>query len=380
MRLSRRFVLLAIGSAGVFTSAAVTLRHGLTRTGMRLNRRFVLLAVGSAGVFTGAAVTLGLGHYGTTKDEPLTGPRLAHTPPNPSALGFTPLDTTRTSRFTYMPFSEAPLFLQPPADDPLRGAEKPETWSTETRHEATVSAVATKLALAVPQRPRKKAASRRTRSRRYTLKQRLTQISPEARKRIANKFEAANVVWPPAAVGLVAIKDENLLELYARPEGGEWTFIHRYPVLAASGGGGPKLRRGDKQVPEGVYAITFLNPNSRYHVSLRVSYPNAFDRKMAAKDRRKDLGGDIMIHGKNSSAGCLAMGDEVAEELFVLAADVGKRNIKLIIAPTDFRKKEIPAVKPGQPGWLPDLYTEVSSAMSEFKAPPEVSLLTLLGL
>jgi murein L,D-transpeptidase YafK len=61
-------------------------------------------------------------------------------------------------------------------------------------------------------------------------------------------------------------------------------LIHRYPLLAASGVAGPKLRQGDKQVPEGVYGISFLNPNSRYDVSLRVNYPNAFDRQMAAKD------------------------------------------------------------------------------------------------
>jgi hypothetical protein len=38
------------------------------------------------------------------------------------------------------------------------------------------------------------------------------------------------------------------------------------------------------------------------------------------KDGRKNLGSNIMIHGKNCSVGCLAMGDEAAEELFVLAA------------------------------------------------------------
>ena len=91
------------------------------------------------------------------------------------------------------------------------------------------------------------------------------------------------------------------------------------------GASGPKIQRGDKQVPEGVYGISYLNPNSAYHLSLGVNYPNAFDREMAAKDGRKNLGGDIMIHGKNVSSGCLAVGDEPAEELFVLAAEVGTR-------------------------------------------------------
>ncbi len=83
-------------------------------------------------------------------------------------------------------------------------------------------------------------------------------------------FETAKAAWPPSEIGLVAIKDEKILELFARSDGGAWTLIHRYPVLAASGGPGPKLRQGDRQVPEGVYGISFLNPNSRYDVSLRV--------------------------------------------------------------------------------------------------------------
>jgi len=150
-------------------------------------------------------------------------------------------------------------------------------------------------------------------------------------------------------------------------------------VLAASGASGPKLQRGDRQGPEGVYRISYLNPNSRYHVSLRVNYPNRFDRKMASPDGRRNLGGDIMIHGKNSSAGCLAMGDNAAEELFVLAAEVGLSRIRVIIAPTDLRTSEIPS-KRDTPKWLPQLYREIAGAMTEFKAPPKPTLWSLLGL
>lgn len=209
-----------------------------------------------------------------------------------------------------------------------------------------------------------------------TLEDRLTAISPAANKRLAGKFEAANAVWPPAAIGLVAVKDKKMVELYARSNGGEWKFIHRYPVLAASGAAGPKLRQGDNQVPEGVYGVSFLNPNSRYHVSLRVDYPNAFDRRMAEKDGRKNLGGDIMIHGKAVSNGCMAVGDAAAEELFVIASRVGLSNVKVVIAPTDFRSNGLPAVEQGQPPWLPNLYKEVANNMSEFKAPPSTGLLS----
>ena len=215
----------------------------------------------------------------------------------------------------------------------------------------------------------------------YSLSERLAEISPGATQRLAAKFESAKVTWPPSEMALVAIKDERIVELHARQPGGEWKPVHRYPVLAASGGSGPKLRQGDRQVPEGVYGISFLNPNSRYHVSMRVSYPNAFDREMETKDGRSDLGGDIMIHGKAASVGCLAVGDAAAEELFVLASQVGLQNIKLVIAPTDFRRYGVPAADKSQPAWVPKLYTEVAAAMTDYKRPPSAfgGLLSFFG-
>ncbi len=350
----------------------------------RLNKRFVLLSIGLVGIISSAAVTLALSHRGNVTGAPtpemITEQALHHEVIPQSA----PAEVVYPLRFSYVPDDIHSYFVSPSEDlswsvETLEGAAHPETWSTEVQTKATPNSKAPGSKRA-NRRSVGKGSRSRVRKRRYTLKQRLKEISPKATKRIADKFEAANAKWPPAEVGLVAIKDAKRLELYARPEGGEWTYIDRYRVLAASGGAGPKLRRGDKQVPEGVYRITFLNPNSRYHVSLRVNYPNRFDRKMAAKDGRKDLGGDIMIHGKNSSAGCLAIGDDAAEELFVLAANIGMSKIKLIIAPTDFRKKGLPDHQPKQPKWLPELYNEVSVAMAEFKAPPEnPSLLTLLG-
>ena len=278
------------------------------------------------------------------------------------------------ARFAFVPENIGPLTLP---SEYFEGAANPQSWTMD------VSELPSS-----PRSPKKSLTHSNTRSvigkrkskGRYTLNERLAEISPAALARVTAKFKSANVSWPPAEIAFVAIKDEKSLEVYSRPKGGAWQFVHRYRVLAASGASGPKLQRGDKQVPEGVYRITYLNPNSAYHVSLRVNYPNSFDRKMARKDRRKDLGGDIMIHGKNTSAGCLAIGDASAEELFVLTAEVGKRNVKVVIAPTDFRRKNVGFVANG-PVWVPTLYTKLASAMSEFKAPPRTpNLLTLLGL
>jgi hypothetical protein len=206
----------------------------------------------------------------------------------------------------------------------------------------------------------------------YTLRTRLAEIAPAASARIEAKFTAAKAAWPPAELAIIAIKDERFLELHARPKRGQWTMIHRYRVLGASGGPGPKLEQGDKQVPEGVYGISYLNPNSAFHLSLRVNYPNRFDRQMAANDGRKNLGGDIMIHGKNLSAGCLAIGDEAVEELFYLVARTGQSKVKVIIAPTDFRRKAVPDKEPGRPEWLPALYTQVASEMAGFEPPQAI--------
>jgi len=50
----------------------------------------------------------------------------------------------------------------------------------------------------------------------------------------------------------------------------------------------PKLKEGDQQVPEGIYRIESLNPNSLYHLALRVNYPNQEDRRRAIEDGRKE--------------------------------------------------------------------------------------------
>ncbi len=77
-----------------------------------------------------------------------------------------------------------------------------------------------------------------------------------------------------------------------------------------------------------------MNPNSAYHLALRLNYPNAYDRELARHERRTNLGGDIMIHGSNLSVGCLAMGDMAAEDLFGMAADTGINNIEVITEET----------------------------------------------
>ncbi len=198
-----------------------------------------------------------------------------------------------------------------------------------------------------------------------TVSQRVAQYGPAARERMRGDFAKADVAYPPSEVTLLGIKDAKRLEGYARSSSAQWRVVRSYPIFAASGEAGPKLREGDRQVPEGIYGIESLNPNSRFHLSLRIGYPNEFDREKAKLDGREKLGGDIMIHGKSSSVGCLAMGDEAAEELFVLAGDVGVEKVKVVLAPTDLRKGRA-AVK--DPKWTAELYDRIAMEMTNLPA------------
>lgn len=192
-----------------------------------------------------------------------------------------------------------------------------------------------------------------------TAQERVQQYGGRARKRLAPSFRRAGVAYPPARVVLLGLKDTQTLDVYAAGKDGALRFIRAYPVLAASGALGPKLREGDCQVPEGIYGVEGLNPNSAFHLSLRVSYPNDFDRAMAKNDGRTNLGGDIMIHGGAASVGCLAVGDPAAEDLFILAADAGIRNVKVILSPTDFHVTPLRAALPREPAWVEQLYKKI---------------------
>lgn len=197
-----------------------------------------------------------------------------------------------------------------------------------------------------------------------TVADRVEQFGEVVRERLKPEFDRIGVAYPPERITLVGIKQKNQLEVWVSdpPE-----FLKAYQIIGASGGLGPKLQEGDMQVPEGVYRIESLNPNSLYHLALRVNYPNEFDKAKGTLDRRQDLGGDIMIHGKDCSIGCLAMGDEAAEELFVLAAETGIDNVTVILAPVDFRTEAFPAPMPEVPDWAPELYASIKQELMKLK-------------
>ncbi len=201
-------------------------------------------------------------------------------------------------------------------------------------------------------------------------KQSLAQVmetyGPRARSRLAPYFERAGVAYPPSAVTLLAIKDQALLELWAEGAAGPRP-VRSYRIRGLSGQAGPKLREGDRQVPEGIYRIIGFNPNSAYHLSMKLDYPNTFDLRQAEAEGRTEPGSNIFIHGKAVSIGCLAMGDPSIEELFVLAQDVGKANIGVAIAPTDPRVRALPTGL--GPVWVSELYRSIDAYFAAYKHP-----------
>lgn len=197
----------------------------------------------------------------------------------------------------------------------------------------------------------------------HTVESRLAEFGSRARARWRPHFQAAGVAYPPPYVLLAAFKRERRIDVYAGASPWDLSLVRRVAMTAASGGPGPKLREGDRQVPEGFYEIDLLNPNSLYHVGLHVAYPNEFDERMAALDRRRDLGGKIMIHGDAVSIGCIAVGDAAAEDLFTLAADSGLSHLSLLVAPRDFRRTGEREVLPGQPPWVQGLYADLEQRL-----------------
>ncbi len=201
----------------------------------------------------------------------------------------------------------------------------------------------------------------------HTIAQVVAVYGQSVQRRLQPFFALRDVAYPPEQIALLAMKQEKKLELWAR-NGQAWSYVRTYPIRAASGVSGPKLREGDRQVPEGIYKIVRLNPNSKFHLSMKLNYPNAFDVQRALLDGRKRLGSNIFIHGKARSTGCLAIGDSAIEELFILTETVGVSSAVVIIAPRDIRKHPLEHIGMSKPNWLPELYDTLSTELTQFSA------------
>lgn len=167
-------------------------------------------------------------------------------------------------------------------------------------------------------------------------------------------------------------KESRELELWLR--GGErFTLAKIYPICAYSGGLGPKRREGDRQAPEGFYRVPreALNPNSRFHLSFNLGYPNAYDR---AHGR---TGSYLMVHGNCVSIGCYAMTDPGIEEIYGLveaALDRGQPAAPAHLFP--FRLTEAALAARGRSPWI-GFWRNLKQGYDLFerdRLPPEASV------
>jgi len=110
--------------------------------------------------------------------------------------------------------------------------------------------------------------------------------------------------------------------------------IKTYKIALGKNPVGHKVMEGDKRTPEGSYFIDARNENSKYHLALHISYPDAIDA-MKAQSLGSSPGGSIMIHGTgeeyewmgklhasiNWTDGCIAVTNKEIEEIWKLVPD-----------------------------------------------------------
>ena len=137
------------------------------------------------------------------------------------------------------------------------------------------------------------------------------------------------------------IKNEKLLELWGKNiDEKEFRLLTTYDFCASSGVLGPKLKRGDKQIPEGFYQIDRFNPDSKFYLSLGIDYPNSTDLMSGSSDP----GGDIFIHGGCETIGCIPITDDKIKALYIFAVEArnnGQAKIPVHIFPARLTEKEM---------------------------------------
>ncbi len=151
---------------------------------------------------------------------------------------------------------------------------------------------------------------------------------------VKNHFNHKNLNYQGYRLFLRVFKKDGKLEVWIRPQGdNKYHLLVEYNICSPSGELGPKRKEGDRQVPEGVYHISHFNPQSNFHLSLGLNYPNRSDKILG----HANPGSAIYIHGDCVTIGCLPMTDEIMKELYVLAVEArnsGQGNIPVHIFPT----------------------------------------------
>ena len=169
-------------------------------------------------------------------------------------------------------------------------------------------------------------------------------------------------------------KEESRLEIWKQQKAtGRYALLKDYEICKWSGVLGPKLKEGDRQAPEGFYTIrpAQMNPNSSYHLSFNMGYPNEYDR---AHGR---TGTHLMVHGACSSAGCYSMTDEQIQEIYTigrLAFEGGQRDFQVQAFPFRMTPENMARHRhnPNMPFWR--MLKEGYDHFALIKQPPKVDV------
>lgn len=133
-----------------------------------------------------------------------------------------------------------------------------------------------------------------------------------------SKFKTYN---GPEVTRVILAKQERMLHLMHHD-----VPLKSYNVGLGFAPDGHKKEEGDGRTPEGEYEIDRRNPDSEFHLSIGISYPNEDDIKRAEEEDR-DPGGDIFIHGRpwkyrkggqDWTAGCIAVKNREIEEIYAM--------------------------------------------------------------
>ncbi|WP_428659013.1 L,D-transpeptidase family protein [Runella sp.] len=146
----------------------------------------------------------------------------------------------------------------------------------------------------------------------FPVSERSREVTARVAEPLKNAFTTNGLVWG-SPVFLRIFKDTKRLETWVKKEE-QFVLFKSYPICHFSGQPGPKTKEGDLQAPEGFYEVkpSQMNPNSDYHLSFNLGYPNVFDLA------QNYTGSYLMVHGKCVSVGCYAMTDERIEEIYTL--------------------------------------------------------------
>jgi murein L,D-transpeptidase YafK len=192
-------------------------------------------------------------------------------------------------------------------------------------------------------------------------------IAADPSVRLADKGLAAG---NPVMIRI--FKAESELELWMQKDD-RFELFATYSICKWSGKLGPKQHEGDRQAPEGMYAVGMpqIHRKGRWPRALNIGYPNAFDRAM---DR---TGSYILVHGGCSSTGCFAMTNAQMEEIYRLSEEAlkqGQTHIPIHVFP--FRMTETNLKAYADSRWQ-SFWRNLKDAYDVFertRLPPQVSV------